>query len=83
MKKVLSFIKDALSSGDGASSKRLITFIVVLALIVSLFVAQLFGKVAPEFMFLGMRDVAMFGLGAVATEIAGKFAKSSSDDKQT
>jgi len=82
MKQIVSFIKEALSSGDGASSKRLITFMVVVALIISLFIAQLFGKIAPEFMFSSLVTLAMVGMGTVAAEIASKFAKPKSDNNE-
>ena len=75
MKSFLSFLKEALSSVDGASSKRLITFIIVVSLIISLFVAQLTGKTPPEWMFSSLVSLSMVGLGTVAAEIASKWAK--------
>ena len=81
MKGIILFVKEALSSVDGASSKRLITFMIVVVLLISLVVAQLFNKVPPEWMYTALVNLSMFGLGAVASEIAGKFAKSKTDEK--
>lgn len=81
MKGLISFIKEALSSGDGASSKRLISFVTCVSMIVSFFVAQATGKSAPQYMFDTLGYIVMFGLGAVATEVVGKFSKSGNDEK--
>lgn len=81
MKGLITFIKEALSSVDGASSKRLITFMIVTSLIISLFVSQLTGKTPPEWMFSSLVSLSMVGLGTVAAEIAGKFVKKTPTDE--
>lgn len=69
------FLKQALSSGSDASSKRIITFMIGVALVLSLFIAQLFKLLPPDWMYDNLSSVLMFGLGAIASEVVGKFTK--------
>ena len=74
---MIEFLKQALSSGSDASSKRIITFIIAIALVVSLFLAQFFKLIPPDWMYNNLSSVLMFGLGAIASEVIGKFSSKS------
>ena len=79
---MIKFLKEALSSGDGASAKRLITFLFALAIISIAIVDQLLHKVISEFVFNGLVTVELIGLGSVASEVIGKFSKNPTTPKE-
>jgi hypothetical protein len=78
---MIEFLKQALSSGDGASAKRLITFLFALVIIVIALVDQFAHKIISEFVFNGLVTIELIGLGSVASEVIGKFSKSPTPPK--
>jgi positive regulator of sigma E activity len=62
-------LKIILSGDNGRlSSKRVVALICVVALLVSFFVAQFTGMIAPQYMFETISYIAMSGLGFTVIE---------------
>ena len=56
------------SSDSGVSSKRVISFIILINVIIFCYVATFLGKIIPEFMFDGLALVGGGGIGLTAIE---------------
>lgn len=67
-----SFFKDMLSDASGVSAKRTIGLLIAATLIISFFIAQLFGKLPPEYMFNSLNDTFKLLLGLIATDLVHK-----------
>lgn len=66
-------LRDFLSSDSPESSKRLIAFMFSCSMILSMWVAQLFGKVLPEWMFQGATYIVIALATGTVIESFGKF----------
>jgi positive regulator of sigma E activity len=71
--KILSLFKDSLISNLGdVSSKRIMSFMTLLILLISYLIAQIWGKSAPEYMFEYLSYIVIAGMGFTSVE---KFSK--------
>ena len=70
---VRNFFSRMFSSDSGVSSKRVISFIILINVIIFCYVATFLGKIIPEFMFDGLALVVGGGIGL--TEIENIFRK--------
>ena len=65
---VRNFFSRMFSSDSGVSSKRVISFIILINVIIFCYVATFLGKIIPEFMFDGLALVGGGGIGLTAIE---------------
>jgi hypothetical protein len=65
---VKNFFSRMFSSDSGVSSKRVISFIILINVIIFCYVATFLGKIIPEFMFDGLALVGGGGIGLTAIE---------------
>ena len=63
-----NFFSRMFSSDSGVSSKRVISFIILINVIIFCYVATFLGKIIPEFMFDGLALVGGGGIGLTAIE---------------
>jgi hypothetical protein len=62
------FVKNSLSNIGEVSSKRIVTFIAINSLIISFFIAQIWGRTPPQYMFEYLSYIVMTGMGFTAVE---------------
>ena len=65
---VRNFFSRMFSSDGGVSSKRVISFIILINVIIFCYIATFVGKVIPEFMFDGLALIGGGGIGLTAVE---------------
>ena len=65
---VRNFFSRMFSSDGGVSSKRVISFIILVNVIIFCYIATFIGKVIPEFMFDGLALIGGGGIGLTAIE---------------
>ena len=65
---IRNFFSRMFSSDGGVSSKRVISFIILINVIIFCYIATFVGKVIPEFMFDGLALIGGGGIGLTAVE---------------
>lgn len=65
---VRNFFSRMFSSDGGVSSKRVISFIILINVIIFCYIATFIGKTIPEFMFDGLALIGGGGIGLTAIE---------------
>ena len=65
---VRNFFSRMFSADGGVSSKRVISFIILINVIIFCYIATFIGKTIPEFMFDGLALIGGGGIGLTAIE---------------
>ena len=77
---VRNFFSRMFSSDGGVSSKRVISIVILVNVIIFCYIATFLGKIIPEFMFDGLALVGGGGIGLTAIENIFKKGGSSNKD---
>ena len=77
------FLKELLSSSNKISSKRFITILTLVMIVVSWAMDMFFNKTISEFIWNGLMTILGIGLGTITmTSVFGKNKKSSNSDEE-